>query len=328
MWRLYIPSSLSEAPTVGGVSILVGQRSCVSFSANEASCTVCVLAGYVPCDDPSVAEEQIECLEHVLPFGIEVLGFAGDTAALTSLTAQLPDLKRRELVEAVMHNGKGHRQPVCRMLGAPLKKVEAVSSEIAFVEARCALHSYDSSAPLLLSCSNAPPQVVDGESDAPLMERAPSSSSKMELVQTGAVSSTLRIHVVMAPSLTSPRGLYETLFRQLKAASTAGTTRLIELNAHNAHFSYCCRLECGADALASTGTVTEDEWAKVLEMMEDATGQGVLRVDVRDARPLLESCQGSAASAAKAAKKSLAQLRPYLLLGVIVALMAAVALVG
>ncbi|KAG5475260.1 hypothetical protein LSCM1_03371 [Leishmania martiniquensis] len=323
MWQLYIPTSLPEASADSNISILVGQRSCV-YSSKEESCTVCVLAGYVPCNDPSVVEEQIECLKQVLPFGIEVLGLSGDTAALASLAVQVPDLKGKELVEAVMHNGTEHRQPVCRIFGAPQKKVQVVSSEISFVEARFAVHSYDRSAPLLLSCSNAPPHVVDGESGAPLMEHAPSASSRIELVQTGAVPSTLRIHVVVAPSLTSARGLYETLFRQLKAASKARTTRLIELNAHNAHLSYCCRLECRADAPAGTDTFTEDEWMEVLEMMEDATGQRVLRGDVRSVKPLLKSCQESGASATKAAKKSPAQLPLYLLLGVVVVLMAVV----
>ncbi|CAJ1989890.1 hypothetical protein conserved [Leishmania donovani] len=318
MWRLHISTSLPAAPTHDGVSILIGQRSCVSSSAHEAPCTVCVLAGYVQCDDPSVAEEQIESLENVLPFGIEVLGFAGGTAALTSLAAELPDLKRKELIEAVVPNGKRHLPPACRMFGAPAKKVEVSESDIAFVEARCALHTYNSTLPLLISCSNALPQVVDGESYAPLTARAPSSSSKIELIQSGVVPNTLRIHVVMVPSLMSASGLYETLFRQLKAAWTSRTTRLIELNSHNAHLSYCCRLECDADALDSTDTVTDDEWAVVLEMMEDATGQRVSRGDVRGIKPLFQPCRKSKTSAAEAAKTSPAQLPHFLLLGLIV----------
>ncbi|AIN99407.1 hypothetical protein LPMP_270260 [Leishmania panamensis] len=320
MWRLHIPTSLSEGPTDSGVSILVGQRSYVSF-ANETPCTVCALAGYVQCDDPSVLEEQIECLEHVLPFGIEVLGFAGDTVTLTSLAAQMPDLKRKELIEVVVHSGEGHRRLAYRMFGASAKKVEVVEDEIAFVEVRCALHTYDSPSPLLVSCSNALPQVVDGEGYAPLMERAPAPSSKMELIQTGAVSSTLRFHVVMVPSLLSARGLYETLFRQLKAASTAGTTRLIELNAHNAHLSYCCRLKCRADALASRGAITEEEWAVVLEMIEDATGQRVSRGDVRGAKPLHHSGEKSKAPEAKTANNLPAQL-PLCFLSLLVVLLA------
>lgn len=322
MWRLHISTSLPAAPTDDGVSILVGQRSCVSSSVNEAPCTVCVLAGYVQCDDLSVAEEQIESLENVLPFGIEVLGFAGDTAALTSLAAELPDLKRKEFVEVVVPNGKRNLPPTCRMFGAPAKKVEVSESDITFVEARCALHTCDSTLPLLISCSNALPQVVDGESYAPLTECAPSSSSKIELIQTGAVSSTLRIHVVMVPSLMSASGLYETLFRQLKVAWTSRTTRLIEINSHNAHLSYCCRLECDVDAFDSTDTITEDEWAVMLEMMEDATGQRVSRGDVRGIKAFLQPCRKSETSAAEAAKKSPAQLPHFLLLGLIVVVMA------
>ncbi|GET89668.1 hypothetical protein, conserved [Leishmania tarentolae] len=326
MWQLHIPTSLPAAPINDGVSILVGQRSCVSSSANEATYTVCVLAGYVQCDDPSVAEEQIESLENVLPFGIEVLGFSGDATALTSLAAALLDLKRKELIEVVVPNRKRHFPPACRMFGEPAKKVEVVESKIAFVEARCALHTYNSTLPLVIVCSNALPQVVDGESHTPLTGSSPSSSSKIELIQTGAVSRTLRIHVVMAPSLMSASGLYKTLFRQLKAAWTSRTMRLIELNSHNAHLSYCCRLECDTDTLDSTDTVTEDDWAVVLEMMEDATGQRVSRSDVCGIKPISEPCGRSEASTAAATRKLPAQL-PHLLLGLIVLIVAVVVLV-
>ncbi|KAG5501379.1 hypothetical protein JKF63_03191 [Porcisia hertigi] len=305
MWRLHIPTSLSDPPANGSVSIIVGQRSCIS-SAVAAPRTVCVLAGYVPCDDPSVAEEQMECLERVLPFGIEVLGFAGDMGALKSLATQLSELRKKELVEVIVDNGKGLCQLDCRMFGAPEVKVDVVESEIAFVEARFAFHTYDRTFPLLVSCCNAPPRVVDGEGYTPLTEGASSSPGSLELVQTGAASSTLGIYVVMAPSFMSASGLYETLFRQLRAALRAGTTRLIMLNAHNAHLSYCCRVKRRANILANTGDVTEDEWAEVLEMMEDATGEIVSRGDLRGLKPLSQSAERDETSAAQAVKKSTA----------------------
>ncbi|KAK7201821.1 hypothetical protein NESM_000249000 [Novymonas esmeraldas] len=287
MWRLHIPVSLSAPLAGGGVSILVGQRCCSTLVAEEAPCTVCALASRVPCADASVAEEQVECLERVLPFGIDVLGFAGDAAALASLAAQSPELKKRELIELVLPGSADRQKPACRVFGAPARRVELVEAEVAFVEARCVLHTDDGTMPLLVSWPGALPMVVDGESDRPLLEPRFSSPNGLELVQTGAPSSTLRIHVVISPSLVSASGLYRTLFRQIRAAVAAGTTRLVELNSHNAHLHYCCRLEPGpAHASVDSSLVTKGELAEVLEVMEDATGTRVSRSDVRALAPL------------------------------------------
>lgn len=334
MWKLHLPRTVWKAQPAGGaVSILVGQRSCIAASPGAALQTVCVLAGLVPCGDCSVAEEQVECLERVLPFGIDVLGFAGDRKSLASLAAAAPELKARSLLQLV-HSEASTANLLCHVLGTPATKVDVVESEAVFVIARCALHTFDSTAPLLVTCPSeaaaAAVRVVDGESCAPLAPQLLTSSSEVEVIQTGAASSAVRLHAVVVPSLTSARSLCETLFRQLKSCAAAGITRLVELNARNTHLLYCCRLEGRTGAPTSADTVTEDDWTEVREMVEDATGQVVARSDVR--HPELAARAAATAGAAVRTKPS-ATTKPraaqvplpvplYALVGLVVVLVA------
>ena len=281
MRHVHICPSLEKVRASVGSSILVGQRCLLSTSsaaARTASCTAYVVAECVLCEDASVVEEQVECLERVLPFGIDVLGVSGNAAAVAELTAQLYDVASKDWICVVGEDGPGKSRSAY-LLGSPSTKVEVVETDVSFVEVCVALHSREQFLPLLVSSPGGSSAVIDGESDDPINECVPLFSSGAHVVQLGAAATTLRIHLVLAPAFISAQGIYRALRRQIDAAVAAGTTRLVEVQAHNAHISYCCRIQ--PSGAAADVELSPEVLKEVLEMIEDATGAAAQRCDVR-----------------------------------------------
>ncbi|KPA73517.1 hypothetical protein ABB37_09830 [Leptomonas pyrrhocoris] len=293
MRRLYLSQPTESTRVDVGPSILVGQRSLVSFSVSVDAepDAAYVVAECVPCEDANVVEEQMECLERVLPFGIEVLGVSGSASEVADLVAQLHDVASKELVSVVHGDGHG-KPPSCCLVSAPFNAVEVVVSNVSFVEVRCALHSCEHLLPLLVSPQGGLPTVIDGESYLPLQNCVPSLTTGAKLVQLGVTTSTLRIHVVLAPAFVSAKGLYGILKRQIVDAVSAGTTRLVEVQSHNAHISYCCRVEPAGAAEASD--FSPQPLDEVFEMIEDATGAAAKHSDMRGCIPVASDKRNSA----------------------------------
>lgn len=286
MKRLFLSPSVEVALVSAGPSILVGQQCSLSSSSSSSSAasadsyTAYVVAECVPCEDTSVVAEQVECLERVLPFGIDVLGVAGTASEAAEMAALLQGNGANVDLVRVVRSPSTNVLPSCSALHVPSSKVEVVRSAVTFVELRVALHSCEDNLPLLVcSACGADATIVDGESGSALADEAPSVLSGGQLVQLGAAHSTLRLHVVIDPLRVSAQGLYDVLRRQISAAVAAGTTRLVEVQSHNAHVSYCCRVEDAAAGAESE--VTAEVLAEVFEMIEDATGVAAHRSDVR-----------------------------------------------
>jgi hypothetical protein len=73
--------------------------------------------------------------------------------------------------------------------------------------------------------------------------------------------------------------MHDILWRQINAAFAASTTRLVEVQSHNTHISYCCRVEAGTKAEGTD--LSAETLEEVFEMIEDATGAAAKRNDVR-----------------------------------------------
>ncbi|KPI86794.1 hypothetical protein ABL78_4118 [Leptomonas seymouri] len=304
MRRLYLSKSTEKIRASIGPSILVGQRSLLSVSSSVGAAlyTVYVVAECVPCEGASVLEEQVECLERVLPFGVEVLGVSGSASEVADLVAQLHNFESKELVSVV--HGDGHdKSRSCHLVSTPSNGVAVAESEVAFVEVRLALHSCETHLPFLVSSQGGSHTVVDGEGCLPLQKCVPFCTTGAQLAQLGAAASTLRIHVVLDPAFVSAKGLYDILRRQINDAIAAGTTRLVEVQSHNAHISYCCRVE--SDAASDTKELSSETLQEVFEMIEDATGAAVQHSDMRGCTSGASEKKASAGLCADAVPPSL-----------------------
>lgn len=308
MSRVYLSHAAAKASSSAGAALLVGQRCIASASPSITSppAAVIVVAECVPCEDAGVVDEQLECLERVLPFGIEVVGVSGSASEVTALAAHLQQDKAKEWVAVVRADGPNKRG-ACHILGTPSRKVEVAEGEAAFVEVRFALHSCEQHLPLLLTPARGGPSVLlDGESTAALRDAAPSLESGAQFVQLGVSPTTLRVHVVLAPAFVSARGVYDILQRQMSSAVAAGTTRLVEVQSHNTHISYCCRME--PDAAAQDAELPAHALEEVFELIEDATGAAPKRSDVKGGTP---SAALRGATAAVRVDKALPAASPH-----------------
>nr|CCD16056.1 unnamed protein product [Trypanosoma congolense IL3000] len=134
-----------------GTSILVGQRSSYGSSENLER-TVHTVLETVPCEELEVISEQMDCLEQILPCGIELLGLVqeGDEVQQTSkLRSFLTDRLKDNLIVLFVSSDRATKR--CALLQTNEEvALEVLDTVIPFITLPCYLFSPLSTMPIIL----------------------------------------------------------------------------------------------------------------------------------------------------------------------------------
>lgn len=270
--RLASSFVVPETPT--GVSIIVGQVSSTLLPTTSEIATHYVLAESYVCSSIDVIVEQMECLERVLPFGIQVLGLAGSPAGVRTARALLKESSSQMQTLMALESTIDENEPLkAYLLTSMMTKIRIMREEVQFVQLPCELHTLQPAFPFLLSTSGRPAQLVESCSTLPLFERQCRDAMPIELVQLGSNSGRIPLKVVVCLPYMSGRSLFDVLTAQLRRCVNAGETQMIELRSYNAHLSYCCQLK--RDTVISSGKWSGALLQEIEDMIEDATGRQI-----------------------------------------------------